>query len=266
MAYRLVAFDLDGTLMPRYKSLRPRVITAVQAAQAAGTHITIATGRLYSMVLPYAQELGLTTPLISHHGALIRDPVDGQILYHQGVPLPLCEEVIALARSLDLPVAAYVEDIVYTDHLNPNWPVYSWFNRVGARDVGDLVAFLDREPTRVAMVTEATRTKHLVLELRQHFGGRLHITSGHPMLTEMSHPDVSKARALARLAEHLGVERSETMAVGDDWNDIEMLSYAGFGIAMGDASPEVQAAADYIAPSAEDDGAAHVLEKFILTQ
>ncbi|MGQ9676735.1 MAG: Cof-type HAD-IIB family hydrolase [Chloroflexota bacterium] len=264
MTIRLVAFDLDGTLMPRYQSLRPRVIDAVRAAQANGTRVTIATGRLFSMVLPYAQQLGLVTPLISHHGALIKDPATGHELYHQGVPLPIVREIVLLARNRDLPVAAYVQDTVYVDRLKPEWPVYSWLVKIGAQDVGDLTAFLDREPTRVAIVTEAPKTKQLVLELRDYFGDRLHVTSGHPLLAEMSHPDVSKARGLARLAEHLGIDQSEIMAVGDDWNDIEMLSYAGFGVAMGGCPPEVQAVADYIAPSAEEDGAAHVLEKFVL--
>lgn len=227
-------------------------------------HVTIATGRLFSWVMPFAQQLGLTTPLISHHGALIKSPVDGTQLYHQGVPLPLAKEIILLARSRDLPVAAYIEDTVYADRLRPEWSVYPWLMKVGARDVGDLVAFLDREPTRVAIVTDASQTKSLVLELRDHFGSRLHVTSGHPLLTEISHPDVSKARGLARLAELLQIERSQILAVGDDWNDIEMLTYAGLGVAMADSSPEVKAAADYIAPAAEDDGAAHVLEKFVL--
>ena len=264
--YRLVAFDLDGTLIPRLQPPRPRVIRAVQKTLAAGVHVTLASGRLFRMLLPYAQQLGITTPLIAHHGALIKRPTDGEVLYHQGVPLALAREIILLARERELAVAAYLDDEVYTDQLRPEWAVFPWLMKVGAKDVGDLAGFLTTDPTRVAIVTEEAYTKALVVELRDYFGPRLHITSGHPLLTEMSHPDVSKARSLARLAEYLNVDQSEVLAVGDDWNDVEMLRYAGLGVAMGGAPREVVEAADYVAPSAEEDGAAHILEKFILGQ
>jgi Cof subfamily protein (haloacid dehalogenase superfamily) len=261
--FRLVAFDLDGTLMARQQPITSRVKTAVQQALAKGTIVTLASGRLFSMLLPYAQQLGITTPLIAHHGALIKDPVTGDVLFHRGVPLDLAHEVIQLARDRGLPAAAYLEDEVYTDRICPSPVVDGWIKRIKAHDVGDLAQFLTTEPTRVAVVTEDAQTKTLVLELRAHFGDRLHVTSGHPLLTEMSHPDVSKARALDRLIQHFGISRDEVLAVGDDWNDVEMLRFAGFGVAMGDAPIEVQEAADYTAPSALDDGAAHVLEKFI---
>lgn len=252
--------------MPRFQSIRPKVAEAVEAAQATGVHVTIATGRMFAMVLPYAQELGLTTPLIAHHGAFIKNPISGEVLFHRGVPLPQAHEVIELARQRELPVAAYVDDVAYTDKLRPEWAAYPWLITIGAREVGDLASFLKAEPTRMAIVSEPEYTRQLVIELRDYFGSRLHVTSGHPLLVEMSHPDVSKALGLTVVAEHLGVDCSEVIAVGDDWNDIEMLTAAGLGVAMADSPPEVRAAADYVAPSAEDDGAAHVLEKFILSR
>lgn len=269
MAYRLVALDLDGTAFPRRRPVRlgepvsQRVRQAIRKAQDMGIHIVIATGRMFRSALPYAQELSITTPLICYQGALIKDPVSFQVLHHQGVPLTVAREVIAAAREWGLSVNIYLDDGIYVDELSPSSPIYQSLVAVEARAVGNLLEFLKQEPTHLAVVSEEARSKELVLRLQEMLGDRAYVSSGHPLLAEVSHPQVSKGKALALVARHLGVLREEVISVGDDWNDIDMLRYAGLGVAMAGSPAELLAVADVVAPPASEDGLAAVLERYL---
>lgn len=262
--FRLVALDVDGTLKPRDGPITERVQSAIAATVAAGVHVTIATGRMFRSALPFAQSLGLRTPIICYGGSVIRDPTTGATIHRQGIPEALARQVVEAARTRGLGVAAYVDDDLYVERLAPGSPFAGYVARASARVVEDVLAHLSGEPCHMAVVSDEVRTRSLVLDLRAEFGGRLSVTSGHPLLAEIDHPEVSKGRALALLAERLGIDRARVLAVGDDWNDITMLEYAGLGIAMGGASPEVLAAADDVAPSVADDGVAWALGKYVL--
>ncbi len=261
---KLIAIDLDGTLVPRHQSLRPRVINAVHKLNAKGIPLILATGRLFYSALPYAQKLGLDSLIITHHGALIKSLSSGEVIYRRGVELPLAKEVIRFAKNINLPAAAYFDDNVIMDKLNPDYPAYEWLVRLGVTEVDDLNTFISSEPTRIGIATEQGKSKELTKLLRDYFKDRLYITSGHPYLAEISHRDVSKGNALKIVANIYGLSRFDIMAIGDDWNDIEMLEYAGISVAMRDAAPEVLTVADFIAPTAEEDGAAQVLEEFLI--
>lgn len=261
----LAAMDLDGTLLGPSRIFTPRVRAAVAAAEQQGVRVVVVTGRMYRSVLPFVQELGIRGPLVCYGGALIKDSTTGATLHQQGVPLDLVREVIQFARStLRLPVNVYCGDDLYVDAVAPDLPGYEYHRRAQARPVGDLLAFLDEDPTHVAIACPPEQTKAVVLELRRQFGDRLFITSGHPLLAEVSHPLVSKGRAIEWLRQRFDVPRGRVLAVGDDWNDIAMLQAAGVGVAMGQAPPEVLRIADWIAPPVQEDGAAIALEELVL--
>jgi len=262
--FRLVALDFDGTLKPRNAPITPGVRDAVARTLASGIEVTLATGRMFPSVLPFSQELGLTAPVICLGGAAIRDPRTGATLFERGIPLALAREVIAAARERGLSACAYTGDSLLVERVDPASAFAGYVARSRAEVVPDLLERLTADPSHMAVVSDEVRTRDLVRELREVFGERLAVTSGHPLLAEIDHPSVSKAVALARLAEHLGVKREQVVAIGDDWNDIPMLDYAGLGVAMGDAAPEVLAAADVVAPTAAEDGVAWVLEKYVL--
>ena len=262
--YRLVALDVDGTLKPRNGPVTTRVRVAIAAAGAAGVHVALATGRMFRSTLPFAEALGLRTPIICNGGATIRDPASGAILYRQGIPLPLVRAVVVAARARGLSVAAYLDDDLRVERVSADSPFAGYVARAGAQVVDDHLEHLAVEPCHLAVVSDEARTRGLVRELQEEFGSTLAVTSGHPLLAEIDSPGVSKGAALAHLASLLGVPRTGVLAIGDDWNDIAMLDYAGLGIAMGDAQPEVLAVADVVAPSADEDGVAWALERFVL--
>jgi Cof subfamily protein (haloacid dehalogenase superfamily) len=255
---------VDGTILERGRPLSARVVWAVHQAVERGIHVTLASGRMYPLVEALAAELDLRTPIICYGGALIVEPNTRRILHRRSVPLALAREVIREARAQGLDARAYVGEQVFVDRLDPNRFNYDSLLRVNAIAVGDLLAHLTDDPTHLAIDSPPERTRQLVEEMRLRFGDRLHVTTGHPLLVEFSRPDVHKGTGLAWLAAFLGVSLSETMAIGDDWNDVEMLRWAGLGVAVANAQPAILAEADAIVPPVGDDGVAVAIERFVL--
>ena len=225
--------------------------------------VTLASGRMFPLVEDLVRQLALSHPVICYGGALIVDPVTRQPVYRCGVPLALAREVIGEARARRLTARAYVDDRVYVDRIEPEAFNYDSLRRVSAVAVGDLIAFLQEDPTHLAIDAPPEETRPLVAEMRRHFHPRLNVTTGHPLLTEFSHPSVHKGSALTWLCDYLGLDPSESLAIGDDWNDIEMLRTAGLGVAVANAHPDVLAIADAVVPSVADDGVAVAFERFV---
>lgn len=266
LTYKLLAMDLDGTLIGNDLLLSDRVKAAVARAQAAGVQAALATGRMFRASLPYAQELGISTPLICYQGALVRDVRDDTVLYHQPVPLDAAKEAIAEAEQRGLVALGYVDDWCYTSKDTPEAQFYGRHSRVQPRFVGDLRAWLSVPPTKLVIVSTAEQTDANVAHFRQVFGNRLNVTKSYPLFTEIIHPEVSKGRALARLAAILGVAREEVAAIGDNLNDLDMITYAGLGIAMGNGAASVREVAAWVCPPEAEDGVAVAIEERILAE
>lgn len=261
--YRLIALDLDDTLLGRDLVFRPRVLRAVRAARDAGLMLSLATGRMFQSALPYAQELGINLPLICYQGALIQDPVSREVLFHKPVPLGKARQVIEIVRRWGLHINAYVDDELYVEKVTPEAERYVSIARVPLHPVGDLLSFLKSPPTKLVIVSDEATVDRAAGELRAVFGQTLYVTKSLPMFCEVAHPRCNKGIALAFLAANLGVVRRETVAIGDGLNDLEMIQWAGLGIAMGNAPMEVTAAADWVTNSVQDDGAAQALERLL---
>lgn len=263
-AFRLVAMDLDGTVKPRNGPITSATLAAATEALAAGVHLTIATGRAFRSALPFAASLGLRAPIICYGGAVIRDPATGETLFRQSIPSDLASRVVDAARRRGLSVVAYADDALYVERVPASSSFAGYVARSSAVVVDDVLGHLADGPCNMAVVSDEIGTRALVHDLRAEFGDELHVTSGHPLLAEIFHPEVSKGRALAWLAASLGIDRSEVLAIGDDWNDISMLEYAALGAAMGNAPPEVLAVAGVTAPTVDEDGVAWVLRTYAL--
>ena len=263
---KLIAIDLDGTLIDHNLTVSPRVKQAIAAAQAQGVTVTLASGRMFAAMVPYAQELNITVPLICYQGGLVRHPVTEETTFHLPVPPALAREVVALARARDIQVNAFADDRLVVESLTPEAEVYMRIARVEATVVPDLAAFLDEIPsTKLVLVNlEESKTDSLVAELSAHFGSRLGITKSHAYYTEAIHAEVSKGRALTQLASALDVSLEQTMGIGDNLNDLSLVETAGFGVAMADGDPRVKAAADFVTTSYAEDGVAVAIEKHVL--
>lgn len=266
MRPKLIALDLDGTLMGKDRAIARRTRRAVQHAMDQGCLVAIATGRAFSSAARFAKDLELNAPLICYQGAMIRDYRDGTTVYSDTIPLDSAREVIAFSRARQLNVQVYLEDDQsYADQMNSKIARLAEIAQVPVSGVGNLAKWLDRPPLKfLFFVEQQEAAPELVRDLKSQFDGHLQIVRSWHQIVEVTGPDVSKGAALMRLAECLETPQLATMAVGDQDNDVSMIAWAGLGVAMGDASPAAKAAADVIAPPLEEDGVAWAIERYVL--
>jgi Cof subfamily protein (haloacid dehalogenase superfamily) len=265
MMFKMIVADLDGTLRAAQQAFTPRLRDAVQRAQARGVRVVIATGRMYRTAAPFARELGLTSAIICDHGATIRDVVSGEILFQKTIPLDLAREVIARASD-DLGVLACIAEEFYTPRVSPSIERFVDIYRDYLHVVPDLADALPGEPQKIIFINDESVTESLFVELKIHFGNLLQVVQSWRTYVELTHRDASKGNAAAWLAARWKIAREEVIALGDQDNDRSMIEWAGFGVAMGNAIERLKTLADFVAPSVEEDGAAAVIEKFVLDE
>ena len=268
---RLLVLDIDGTISGQSNQIREPVKRAIQAVQAKGIQVAIATGRMYRSALRFHAEIGSTLPLMAYQGAFIKDPLNNKVLRHWSVPKPLVLQLLdhfeqpALRQLLS--VHFYIDDCLYVREMTEETRCYAERSGIEPISVGDLRRTLATEPTKVlALSDDSALIDTLLGHLRQRYTpAELYLTTSVATFFEATHPLVSKGNAVRYLTEEiLGWQAANVMAIGDNFNDIEMIEYAGIGVAMGEAPKAVQEIAQWVAPSVEGDGVAAAIEHFLL--
>jgi Cof subfamily protein (haloacid dehalogenase superfamily) len=267
---RLVALDLDGTLIGEDLRLPPRTVATIRAVVADGVHVALVTGRMTSSALPYARELGLRAPIVGLQGALVREmPAPGsrrlgRLLLHRPLAADVARDAMTWCAAHGL--AAHVnhlERMVIPAGGDAAEDYSRWnFGRVVV--VPDLFAWVRRPVTKVIAVAPPPRAETVLPDARAAFAGRADATVSHPMFLEFLAPGVNKGLAVRFLARRLGVDLRDAMAIGDQLNDREMIAEVGIGVAMAGSPEAVRAAARIVAPPIEEEGAAQVLEELVL--
>jgi Cof subfamily protein (haloacid dehalogenase superfamily) len=264
MTIKLIICDLDGTLIGDEFAFSPRVRQAVARAQAAGIAVTLASGRGYSSMRGFAQELAVDAPLISYQGAQTW-AADGTLLEETSLDRRYLPEVIDYCQARAIELAVYHQDQVYqTTRLYDDAYYDVWFG-LPQHYVEDLRTALPGDPIKyIAIAPDKASGDRIEREVAALVAGRYQVMRSHDWFVEGLAAGVSKGAAAERLAARLGIAREEVMALGDSGNDLAMVEWAGLGVAMGNASPAVQAAADVIAPTQAEDGAAWAIEHYAL--
>jgi len=257
------ACDLDRTLLPETLVLGQRTRSAIHAARAAGIHVVIVTGRMFQSARPYALELGIDDPVVCYQGAVVAEPASGRFLRHIPIPLELARETIAAVEAEGFHLNCYVDDQLYVAEETPESERYARFQNLVVHPVGDLLAWLQEPPTKLVAVDEPEKLDRLEANMKQRFAGRLYISKSLPYFLEFANPEVTKGSGLEFLAEHLGFSAENTVAFGDGENDLELLEWAAFGIAVEDAHERLLAIADATCPPAEAEGVAEVIEAYL---
>lgn len=268
---RLVATDLDGTLVGADLVIRPRVAAAVAAAQARGVVVVIATGRMYRSTLRFARALDLHAPLVCYQGAYIREmPIgDGPPpppIRHVTLAAGVAREAVCWSREHGLDPHVNMDDRLVMERGDEGAADYERLSGIDAEFVPDLIAALGRPVTKVLAVGPPGVPERVLAAGRDAFMGLAEVTVSHPEYLEFTAPGVNKGQALRWLAHRLRVPMAATMAVGDQYNDLEMLAAAGHGVAMAGAPAEVRAAARHVTASVADEGFAAALEALVLGQ
>lgn len=267
---RLVALDLDGTLVDDDLLLRERTRAAIGAAIDRGVSVSIVTGRMATSAMVFARELGVRDPLVGFQGALIRaipEPGSerlGRLLLHRPLAAAAAREAIEWSRSIGLdPHVNHLERFIIRAD-DPRAEDYSAFLGGRAVVVPDLLAWLRRPVSKVIAVSDGPIDEPVLHIARERFAGRADVTISHPRFLEFLRPGVSKGAAVRWLARRAGVPAANVMAIGDQFNDLEMIAGAGHGTAMPHAPAAVRAAARYVAPPLEEEGAASIIEQLVL--
>lgn len=267
--YRLVAFDLDNTLIGPDLTYTPRVREAIARAQAKGVIVTIATGRGPSPTDQYAEQLNLTAPLVCFQGGIVYDHLARRTLHEQRLDPAVIPLVTRLAQERGWHLQFETPRMIYLTRDEAHPAVLLELLKISPWTyVHDFCADLPETPHKfILSVHDPAEREALTAELREAMralDAPITVVPSHPILVEGLPRGLSKATGLAWLAEHLRIRPEEVLAVGDNDNDAEMLRWAGCGVSMANGSPAALAAADWIAPPVSADGAAEALERFIL--
>lgn len=272
---RLVALDIDGTLLRSDKSIAPRTRAAVDAARALGVRLVLVTGRRYPSARKVAEELGGDVPLVLHNGALVVE--GGRVVRCRPLARAAARRAVLAGR------ATGAEPVVHCGASGEGWLLvesrprphglvsyYLERAREEMRVVGDLIAALETEqPIQVMFGGTREEMEAAQAALGPALGGSARIertvypASG-VVLLDVIDPGVGKAEALAFVQERWGIAARETLAIGDNWNDREMLAAAGLGFVMGNADPELLALGLPALPSNDEDGVARAIEDHVL--
>jgi len=243
--------------------LGERTRAAIRAARAAGIHVLIVTGRMFQSVRPYALELGIDDPVVCYQGAVVAEPASGRFLRHIPIPLELARETIAAVEAEGFRLNCYVDDELYVAEATPESERYARFQNLVVHPVGDLLAWLEAPPTKLVTVDDPEKLDRLEVDLKRSFAGRLYISKSLPYFLEFASPEVTKGSGLGFLAEHLGFPAERTVAFGDGENDLELLDWAAYGIAVEDAHEHLLAIADATCPPAGQEGVAQMIEAYL---
>ena len=263
MGPKLIALDLDGTLLTSDKRITARAEAAIKALSHQGVHIAICTGRPPRHTQAYAEQLELPTTIV-YNGATLMDLASGEVVHLHQLDRHLALAVLASMRA-SFPEVMGGMETVYGWYLDPN----TYAERRALLEerglappdaVGALEGFVQGGVIKLFFRHPGHRPSELLAALD---GLDIYATWSGETLLEVMHPAVNKRDALERLCQQLGLDRHQVAAFGDERNDREMLAWAGIGVAMANGSPETRAIADLVTASNDEDGVASVLEGWL---
>lgn len=269
MGYRLIALDVDGTIRSGNNPIAERTRRAIDAAREAGAVVTLATGRAYRSAIVNSAALDINVPIATSQGAYIADPNSGEVFRHRPLTgdmalgtLDRLEEHIDPSNS-DTQVVGYYPGVMYVDRMSEWAESYGKRTEIEVKLVSDLREVAGEGLTRIVAVGSDDGIEALERGVKPQLSMDVLVMRSLPHFCEILHPRGGKEDALGWMCERFGIARSETIAFGNGYNDVQMLEWAGLGIAVGDAVSEALAAADSVAPPFEEHGVAQVLEELL---
>lgn len=283
--FKLIVLDIDGTLINSDHQLTDRTISAIQSAKKSGIKVTLATGRQNCSAITIARKIGINAPLISSDGSMIRDIYTGET---ELFPLStdIAKGILETAKEYEnfRVEVFFADNKFYAGKSYRNLLIKRFFKFplpyslsgcynflrdfvfipvINMGNIQSTIGALKEPPAKVVIYGEVDELKEFKNAIAEKYDGAISMTSALVNCVDILNTGVSKARGIAHLAEELGIKQEEIIAVGDNINDIEMIQYAGLGVAMGNALDEVKDKADYVTASNDEDGLACFLEKLL---
>jgi len=274
MTYKLIAVDIDGTLLNPNRDISPRNYSALKTAIDRGIIVTLCTGRSHFMAQKVIGRLDFEFPLVLHNGAMIVNSRDGQLLKQWALSQETARKAVAIMKGFELEPFAYDfyegECRVAYESINPSNRAYVGYMSTKESilyQTPDLAAYLGHSPTQLVAIDHKPIIEKAMAFLKESLERANVFTSGSLggkyWFLEVLDADASKSKSLEYLSKLHQIKQSEIIAIGDNFNDLDMIEYAGLGIAMDNAPDEVKAQADLVTDSNADDGVAKAVEKFV---
>lgn len=275
--FRLIAADLDGTLLNSQGKISPEDARALKSFADAGGMVVLASGRMTANVRPFYDVLGLDGATIAYNGALAREPQSsgGGVILETALPSRYADELIDYTRREHFHLNYYIDEKLYArddPELRRFAEYYSSQTGAAYHFLPDLERFRGREPTKLLIVTDRTepgspnpRHRDELYEVwHRRWGGEVTVMRTNPEYLEFYHREAGKGRALEAVARRYGIPIDLTLAFGDNFNDVSMLQAAGLGVAVANANEETASAADWVSPLTNDRGAvADAIERLV---
>ena len=268
MTYKLIAADMDGTLLNDDEKMTQRTKTAIVRAVEAGCLFVTATGRAISGADMVNGLLNQDMPFIVFNGASVVMGKSGKVLFNKYLGTALAREVLDMGKRHGAPMIVWTDAglrKVHTDNPVKEYLEYDRkYNAIGYITIGGIDEIIGEKVNKVIWFSSRDRIRGYQSEMNGYFGGRVNCYSSLPEFLEFVNPQADKGAAMEEIGKIYGIDRSEMIAVGDGYNDISMLKYAGLGVAMDNAPDDVKAASDLVTLSNNDDGLAAVIERYVL--
>jgi hypothetical protein len=268
MKYKLLVLDLDGTLTNQKKEVTAHTLQTLLRAQEQGLKIVLASGRPTYGIAPLANLLQLDKYegyILSYNGGEIIDWKTGQMMYENVLDPEVLPYLYECARSHGFAIVTYNDRYVITEHPDDEYvQKEAILNVMQTQKVDNFLEAIHFPVPKCLIVGEATRLAELEKEMYAHLKDCMGVFRSEPYFLELVPKGIDKAQSLAVLLSEIGMKREEMICVGDGFNDLSMIRYAGLGVAMANAQQVVRDNADYITLSNEEDGVAAVVEKFFL--
>jgi Cof subfamily protein (haloacid dehalogenase superfamily) len=265
--YKLIALDMDGTLLREDKTISKATFTAIKNAKAKGVKVVLATGRPAKGIKTYLKELDLISNddyAVAFNGAIVENTKTGEIIAENVMLLDDLKYLYTLSQELNVNIHA----LTHNSCITPKWNKYSQLEGDMNKIPLDIVDFSTLDESNVIVkimyIDEPPVLQSAIDNLSDEVYEKYTVVRSAPYFLEFLNKKVNKGVGVELLTKNLGFSPKEIICVGDAGNDIDMIKYAGLGVAMGNAFPEVKEIADYVTCTNEEDGVAKVINKFIL--
>ena len=265
MDYKIIVLDLDGTLTNRDKVITPRTKEALMKAQEAGKIVVLASGRPTAGVEPLAKELDLArfgSYILSYNGGMITNCKTGEVIFSSLLPVESNKKIMDLAKEYGVDFLTYEGEEIIT---NNDQCVYahkeSKINHLPLRQVDNMEEHVNFPVAKFLLLDDGDYLATVEPKVKAAMGKNFAVYRSEPYFLELVPQGIDKALSLSVLLENIGMTREEVIAIGDGYNDLSMIKFAGMGVAMGNAQEPVKKAADYITLTNDEDGVAEAIER-----
>ncbi|MDF2882644.1 MAG: sugar-phosphatase [Clostridiaceae bacterium] len=267
--FKLIALDMDGTLLREDKTISPESFDAIKNAKRNGVSIILATGRPLQGIKRYLKQLNLVgydDYAITFNGALIQNIKTSEVIAKN----IMSHDDLEYLYYLSLNLKVNIHTLTYDSCLTPKWSKYSQLEASQNEIQLEIVDFTKLDSSiplvKIMFIDYGKILDEVIKNLPKEVYDKYTVVRSAPYFLEFLNKKVNKGFGVETLADNLGIKRDEVICIGDAGNDVHMIKYAGLGVAMGNAFPEVKKIADYITKTNEENGVAHVINKFILNE